>query len=39
MPAIETSGGVVAEVLDTEGNTFTLRQRRGGMNAETARAA
>ena len=29
-PAIETSGGIViADVLDTEGNMFTLRQRPG----------
>jgi predicted enzyme related to lactoylglutathione lyase len=27
-PAVETPHGVVAEVLDTEGNTFTLRQPR-----------
>ena len=29
-PAVEASGGsIMAEVLDTEGNTFTLRQRPG----------
>ena len=29
-PAVEASGGsIMAEVIDTEGNTFTLRQRPG----------
>lgn len=46
-PAVEASGGsIMAEVLDTEGNSFTLRQRPGRSqviavpvaNAQTAPA-
>ena len=34
-PAVELMGGtVIAEVLDTEGNTFTLRQRPARMIAD-----
>jgi len=39
-PAVETPAGIViAEVLDTEGNTFTLRQRRASSNADAVHAA
>jgi predicted enzyme related to lactoylglutathione lyase len=39
-PAVEASHGIViAEVLDTEGNTFTLRQRRARTNEEPVHAA
>jgi predicted enzyme related to lactoylglutathione lyase len=38
-PAVEVSHGVViAEVLDTEGNTFTLRQRPARSDAEAVTA-
>lgn len=39
-PAVEASHGIViAEVIDTEGNTFTVRQRRARPKAEAVHAA
>ena len=36
-PALEEPYAVIAEVVDTEGNTFTLRQLRGNRNVAAAK--
>lgn len=38
-PAVETSHGMIAQVLDTEGNTFTLRQLASATSASSLAAS